>query len=211
MFGKKGFAAVLLEIKTNTWKDLGWSNQPEQTLFFYTLCCISNPSKGTGSTWNNQDYDSTVGICSTLERSAWTGFKPQSQTVRSRMLAETGTDGAGTKKGAGGQQKCHSSNRVLNQGHTWPPLLEGQGKAKMCWLSMQGQEAIPGQVLHSKVDCSPEGNVCITAKHMTATLPAHNSCLHSYLSSLQRVWSHLIKISAPCFVTTSQRNAGLEF
>lgn len=118
---KNVFAAVLLEIKTNTWKDLGWSSQPEQTLFFCTFFCISNPRKGIGSTWDNQDSDNTVGICSAPKRRAWTGFKPQSQTVRSNTVWSWFKPQSQTvrlrphcpwirdKKRAGGQQKCHSS------------------------------------------------------------------------------------------------------
>lgn len=145
---KNVFAAVLLEIKTNTWKDLGWSSQPEQTLFFCTLFCISNPRKGIGSTWDNQDSDRTVGIWSwplrgELEQDLNHKVKlwDQGYWLRPALMEQ------GQKKSWWSAEVPFLS--VLNQGHTWPRLLKGQAKWKMCWLFMQGEEVIPGQVLPS--------------------------------------------------------------
>jgi len=64
-----------------------------------------------GNTWDSKDSQRTVGInisfstqckaaliCSTPDRAAQTGFKPQGQVMTLRMLAETYADRAGKKK-----------------------------------------------------------------------------------------------------------------
>lgn len=86
----------------------------------------------------------------------------------------------------------------------------GQGKDVLALHAREGSYFWPSTPLHSKVDCNPEGNACITAKHS-----CHPACLHQLPPFLPEPFAKGLEppdqISVRWFVTTSQRNAVLEF